>query len=829
MVAARVAVCRRDLLLNPFGSSGQYVVKDPLSGAYFKVGEHEYFLLRSLDGRHDRRMIQQAFKQRFGEELTDEELLGFLKLAQSRGLLEYVPRGGNANGTATAPLPASTSGMPGSSPAASSDAKAEPGESAAAPVARRNHSLLYWRRSLIDPDSLLGQIERRVRFFWTFTFVALSAIAIVSAAVLVFFNLQSLVSHFVGTLSWQTLVVVWCTLLGITVIHEFGHGLTCKHHGGQVHEMGLLMMCFMPCLYCNVSDAWLIREKSKRLWVTLAGGYIELCLWALAVFVWRLTVQDTLLNYIALMVITISGFRILLNFNPFLKLDGYYLLSDALEIENLRQRSLDYVSAHVRWLLWGAERPERDARGKTLLAYGVACWVFSTIFLAFMLTWFGSVLSEYLGPVGYGLVAILAVLVLRGLFRGFLGGEVKQMFLVRHRRLAYSVMLLGLAAAALALIHKEKRVTGTFEVRPMTRTEVRAPVAGFLKEIMYQQGDEVSAGSPIARLEIPDLESRLAQKRAEIDEAEAKLRLLETGPRQEEVAEQQQRVKRAEEWRDLARKDLEKSNAAFQEELTRLDQKIKQYEAEVQQAKSTVERARQLFQKNVISEQVYQEEQKKRLVATALYEQAVSEKSVRESLGTVEAQQELDRREKELADEQGALALLEAGSRPEEIEAERAKLARLQEEMNHLQDLDSKLLVKPTQGGTISTPHLREKIGQYFEEGGLICEVEESSALQTEITLAEQEVPHVEPGQRIELKARALPFQTFEATVDRVAPRAEAGDVQSTVVVYCQLEDRSGQLKPGMTGYGRIDCGQQPIGKILADHVLRYIRTEFWW
>ena len=91
---------------------------------------------------------------------------------------------------------------------------------------------------------------------------------------------------------------------------------------GEVHEVGFLLMFLMPCFYCNVSDAWLIREKWKRLWITLAGGYCDLCTWSLAVFVWRLTVPGSMPNHIAWVVVTVIGGRIIFNFNPLLKLDG---------------------------------------------------------------------------------------------------------------------------------------------------------------------------------------------------------------------------------------------------------------------------------------------------------------------------------------------------------------------------------------------------------------------------------------------------------------------------------------------------------------------------
>ncbi len=127
-------------------------------------------------------------------------------------------------------------------------------------------------------------------------------------------------------------------------LHESAHGLTCKHHGGEVHEMGFLLILFMPAFFCNVSDAWLFAEKRKRLAVTLAGGFFEIFLWSLAVFTWRATVQDSLVNYLAWLVVSVSGVRVLFNMVPFIKLDGYYILSDLFDIPNLRQRALEGVA-----------------------------------------------------------------------------------------------------------------------------------------------------------------------------------------------------------------------------------------------------------------------------------------------------------------------------------------------------------------------------------------------------------------------------------------------------------------------------------------------------
>jgi multidrug resistance efflux pump len=232
-------------------------------------------------------------------------------------------------------------------------------------------------------------------------------------------------------------------------------------------------------------------------------------------------------------------------------------------------------------------------------------------------------------------------------------------------------------------------------------------------------------------------------------------------------------------------------------------------------------------------------------------QQAESQKRARQAEGTVLAEAELVRREQAVAEAQAALALLEAGTRPGEIEAARAFLARLEEEASYLEGVREKLLIYSPMPGLITTPRLRERIGQYVHEGELICEVKASTVLEAEIALAEQDVARVRNGQRVELKVRALPFHTFSTRVDRIAPSAVKEErpgqlpgqlpgqipgqstvpstAPGTVIIYCRLENPAFGLRPGMTGYARIACGRRPIGEILAEHIQGFLRTEFWW
>src|SRR5262249_7771288 len=161
--------------------------------------------------------------------------------------------------------------------------------------------------------------------------------------------------------------------------------------------------------------------------------------------------------------------------------------------------------------------------------------IYQAAFLIIMLAGITKFQSARLGWLGVALSAGLVWLSARGLLRGFSSGEFGRMVRSRPVRTAAWVLGLGGAAAALALVERQGRATGPFEVRAARRAEIRAPVAGFLKEVIIEEGQWISPGAVLARLEVPDLASRLARKRAEVLEVEARLRLVRQGPRPEEV------------------------------------------------------------------------------------------------------------------------------------------------------------------------------------------------------------------------------------------------------------------------------------------------------
>src|SRR5574341_393828 len=207
----------------------------------------------------------------------------------------------------------------------------------------------------------------------------------------------------------------------IIVVHELGHGFTCKYFGGQVHEMGAMLIYFQPAFYCNVNDAWTFPDLRARLWVTAAGSWIQLVLASLAALVWLAAAPGTIISRVALYTVVLGGVTtIVANANPLIALDGYYALSDYLEIPNLRQRAL----AHLAWLvkryilrLEVPEPPATDRERKVFVVYAPLALAYSTSLLFLIVAALFGWVSRMAGAIG---VLALAFAVWAGL-RGAVG------------------------------------------------------------------------------------------------------------------------------------------------------------------------------------------------------------------------------------------------------------------------------------------------------------------------------------------------------------------------------------------------------------------------
>lgn len=401
-------------------------------------------------------------------------------------------------------------------------------------------SLLRMRWSVGDPDRLFDRWLPRLRFLFTPTFVVLSLVLFAVYFVALGATWPA-VAHGVmalydpSTYSLEFILVFWGTAMATIAIHELGHGLTCKHFGGEVHEMGAMLIYFQPAFYCNVNDAWTFPRLRERLWVTAAGSWIQMVIAAIAAVVWVMVEPGTLVSQIAFSAVLIGGITaVLANANPLIPLDGYYALSDYLEVPNLRQRAFTYLGWLVRRHILRLEVPEPaadDRETRIFVVYGTLSLVYIASILTLVAAWALGWVDRTLGVIGVVAFLLLLWALLRDVVRSWAHAAVTSVR--EHRHALTSRRLWGAAGPILLvvlllgfLVPWPLTVRGGFVASPAARAFLTAPSAAAAFEVRVHAGDAVTAGEPLVRLRDLDLELTRAQLARQADSLHARLSAL---------------------------------------------------------------------------------------------------------------------------------------------------------------------------------------------------------------------------------------------------------------------------------------------------------------
>jgi len=491
---------RPDLVANRqrYQGEGYWVVKEPVGLQYFRFHNEEYYILNMLDGHVSLQQIKDGFEQRFApQKITFGDLQQFIGMLHRSGLV--------------------ISNSPGQGKALRERGRVKKNKETMGKFA----NLFAIRYRGFDPERILNAILPW--FGWMFTVPALIFfVLLLTAASLLLASQYETVYSRLPTFQQFFAADRWIILAGtmaiVKVIHEFGHGLSCKKFGGECHEIGFMLLVFTPCLYCNVSDSWMLPNKWKRVWIGAAGIYIEMILASIAAFVWWFTEQGTTINDLCLNMMFLNVVStVMVNGNPLLRFDGYYILMDAMEIPNLRQKSTEVLKRQFQQTCLGLELqddPFLPTRGKFFFAMFTIASVIYRWVVVFSICWF---VIKVLEP--YGLQSVGRMVAVIGFF-GLVGQPIKQTWKFcrtpgRLSKVKRTPVLVSLAIAAVVIagvcyVPLPYHIDCAFEVHPSQAGTVYAGTPGRIKWTV-QPNELVEVGDHIAVLENPDLQIRLAE------------------------------------------------------------------------------------------------------------------------------------------------------------------------------------------------------------------------------------------------------------------------------------------------------------------------------
>ncbi len=503
---------RQDLVVVEQSYRGEqsYIVKDPSTRKYYRFRPAEVAVMRSLDGE---RTVAEAAAALLDEGLkvSAAAVSRFAEKLKSMGLCERTLR--------------ETSVLLMERLRAQRRARLRTG--------RIQGDILRLRFSFGDPDELMNRTLPYLRFFFTRGFVVTSV-----ALFAVYFVILGLKwSEFAGALaevytlraSISDYVLLYVVAMVMVAIHELAHGFTCKYYGGEVHEIGAMMFYFDLAFFCNVNDAWTFPDLKSRLWVTAAGSWIEMVLASIAAIIWWAAEPGTFLSDAALAVFLIGGFAsVLINMNPLVPLDGYYALSDWLEVPNLRTRAF----AHLTWLVktkWlGLELPmppaeEREQR--LFFLYGTLAAAYTGMIFCVVAALAYGWISRIFGAVGLVALLIVAWIATRSL-RGSLrqaashaSREIRAKWAASGRlaKVRNGVVILALLIALAGLAPWPITIVGPFVVSSAATGVLVAPDSGVVVDVMVREGSRVDAGRQLVLIRNLELERDLAATSLAVD------------------------------------------------------------------------------------------------------------------------------------------------------------------------------------------------------------------------------------------------------------------------------------------------------------------------
>ncbi|MDY0746529.1 hypothetical protein SNE35_18595 [Paucibacter sp. R3-3] len=381
------------------------------------------------------------------------------------------------------------------------------------------------RFPLVDPDAWLGRVIAAAGPLARLPGLLLWLAVVLPAVLLA----PSHWSELTGNINERLLTVDNLVLLALLfpllkAAHEMGHGLAAKRFGGEVHEMGVMLLVFFPVPYVDASSSSAFASRWPRMLVGAAGMLTELFIAALAFYLW-LVLEPGFVRSLAFNVIVLASMTTLMfNANPLLRYDGYYIFADAIESPNLGQRATDYWAWLMRYHLFGQHQAEpplsTPGERRWFLVYAPLALAYR-LFVLFSIAIFIASRYFFVGVLiaAWGIFASLLIPWFRGLKR-LAGDPALEPQANRVRR------VLWIAGSSLALllfvVPLPHHSVATGVVWPSDNAVLRAGGAGFIAKLLLRPGERVRPGQTVAELVDPALDARLGEQRGRLALAQAK-------------------------------------------------------------------------------------------------------------------------------------------------------------------------------------------------------------------------------------------------------------------------------------------------------------------
>ena len=486
---------RDDVIVRPVPTADgvSYQLEDPQAVRFYRVGRAEYVLISLLDGRTSLAEAVTVSSRTLGHEaFSEQEATSICLWLVETGLA--TPTEGSFEASTAKPATLSSLFNP------------------------------FWMKlPLLRPERLLDLLLPWTRWFFTGPAILATVALWIAAGVVLTGHTEEFWAdsrQVFSSNNWLLLVIVWVVL---KVLHEFGHGLACRYHGGRVTEMGVVFVLFAPMAYVDVTSSWGFRSRWKRMHVAAGGVLVELTMAALAALCWTQATTPFARHLLHNIVVSASLTTLIFNINPLMRFDGYFILEDLLDIPNLGTTASRWLQSRLARFFYGEQRTVPVPSGLTghvIRSYALLSSIWRLTVSASLLA--GAAVMFR----GAGLAIAIGAMLLwyvKPVIEG-IGSLVTRWR--RDRWSATRAVLLGSVTAALvgALVFLlpspfQRHAPGIVDFADLE--VVRVSSAGFVQEICVANGQTVTAGDALVILHNEELDARVTDLELAIEQSEA--------------------------------------------------------------------------------------------------------------------------------------------------------------------------------------------------------------------------------------------------------------------------------------------------------------------
>lgn len=379
------------------------------------------------------------------------------------------------------------------------------------------HHYLFFRVPLLRPDAWLTRSLPIARLFFSRAFLMATLLALVLGFIQVARQWDGFIATLVDTFTWSGVAAYGIALVCVKFLHELGHAFVAKHYGCRVPTMGIAFLVMWPVAYTDTNETWRLTDRWQRLRVASAGIATELMVAAWATFGWALLPDGELRSTLFVLATTSWIATLAINASPFMRFDGYFILSDWLDLPNLHERSFALARWRLRELLFnlGEERPEHfpPRRERALILFAWATWLYRlVVFIGIALL----VYHLFFKLLGVCLFAVEIAWFVALPVRRELQAWRRRWPAIRSSRRARISALLALGVVMLTLLPWPTRVVASGMFRPAEQWPVFAPAGARIEHFGLHEGSSVAAGTAIVKLANPELETRRESAQARV-------------------------------------------------------------------------------------------------------------------------------------------------------------------------------------------------------------------------------------------------------------------------------------------------------------------------